>query len=41
MNRDPVFISHRFERIGGFVLTVVMTCVGAFIVLGLTFGWFR
>jgi hypothetical protein len=39
--RDPVFVSHRFERIGGFVLCTVMTGIAGFIVLGLCFGWFR
>jgi hypothetical protein len=32
--------SQRIERIGGYVLTTVMTSVAAFIVLGLWRGWF-
>jgi hypothetical protein len=38
--RDPVFVSHRVERIGGAVLCVVMTGIAGFIVLGLFKGWF-
>lgn len=38
--RDPVFVSHRVERIGGAVLTVVMIGIAAFIGFGLALGWF-
>jgi hypothetical protein len=33
-------VSRRSDRIGGLLLSAVMSCTAVFIVLGLALGWF-